>query len=66
MSNYKLDRTAFKVLTLERAKISADEIKAWHKLMSITYNYTENEPPKIDRTYFWRGTMEEQDKLYNK
>jgi hypothetical protein len=34
--------------------------------MSMTYNYPENEHPKMDRTYFWHGSMEEQDKLYNK
>jgi hypothetical protein len=66
MSGYKLDRTAFKTSTIENPQLNAEEIKSWHKLMSMTYNYPENEHPKMDRTYFWHGSMEEQDKLYNK
>ncbi len=56
MSEYKLDLTAFKAQIVEKPKLNADQIKAWHKQMSITYDYPENEPPKMDRTYFWYGT----------
>jgi len=66
MKNPNSDKTIFNASPIQKSKLNADEIKAWQKLMSVTYNYPENEPPKMDRTYFWFGSMEEQNKLYNK
>jgi hypothetical protein len=61
MSKYKLDRTAFKAQIVEKPKLNADQIKAWHKQMSITYDYPENEPPKwIEHTF---GTAQWKNKI---
>lgn len=62
MSEYRLDRTAFKAQTVEEAvKAQAEYYRSltWQERMrianylnSIAYNYPENEPPKLDRTVF--------------
>ena len=62
MSEYKLDRTAFKAQTAEEAaKSHAIYYKTltWQERLSITnylnsvaFNYPESEPPKMDRTFF--------------
>lgn len=61
MSEYRLDRTAFKTQT---AKEAADHDKYYKELPlkerlsivnylnSIAYNYPENDSPKMDRTAF--------------
>jgi hypothetical protein len=62
MSEFKLDRTAFKAHTAQKATES--HAKYYHTLTwqqrlhianylnSIAYNYPENEPPKMDKTKF--------------
>ncbi|MES2276997.1 MAG: hypothetical protein V4592_13295 [Bacteroidota bacterium] len=62
MSEYRLDRTAFKAQTANEAtKNQADYYKAltWqerlkiaHYLNSVAYNFPENDPPKMDKTAF--------------
>ena len=61
MSEFRLDRTAFKAQTAKEAAnhdIYYDElnlqerIKIVDYLNSIAYNYPENDPPKMDRTVF--------------
>jgi hypothetical protein len=61
MSSYRLDRTAFKAQTAEKASNDAAYYKSltWQErlrianyLNSIAYNYPENEPPRLDRTVF--------------
>ena len=62
MSEYRLDRTAFKAQTAEEAvKSQADYYRTltWQErlrmanyLNSVAYNYPEDTPPKLDRTVF--------------
>ena len=62
MSNYKLDRTAFKTQTVEEASRShvefyktltwQERVRIANYLNSVAYNYPENEPPKMDKTAF--------------
>jgi len=62
MSLYRLDRTAFKAQTAEEATASQaayyrsltwqERLRIANYLNSITYNYPENEPPKMDKTVF--------------
>ncbi len=62
MSSYRLDRTAFKMLTAEEATKShaayyktltwQERMRIANYLNSIAYNYSENEPPRIDKTVF--------------
>jgi hypothetical protein len=61
MSEYRLDRTAFKAQTAKEAanhdgyynKLSLKErLGIVNYLNSIAYNYPENNPPKMDRTAF--------------
>ena len=75
MSSYRLDRTAFKAQTAAEASNDAAYYKklTWQErlcianyLNSIAYNYPENEPPRLDRTYFRAYSKEEQDKLEHK
>ena len=61
MSDYRLDRKAFKPQTLKEA---ADHVSVYKKmtwqerlkvaayLNSVAYNYDVNNPPKLDRTKF--------------
>lgn len=61
MSQYRLDRTAFKAQTVKEAadhdayynKLSLKErLSVVNYLNSVAYNYPENEPPRMDRTAF--------------
>ena len=62
MSEYRLDRTAFKIQTVDEAvKNQAAYYRSltWQERMrianylnSIAYNYPENDPPRMDKTYF--------------
>jgi hypothetical protein len=61
MSSYKLDRTAFKAQTLEEAsdhtvyykKLSwIDRLRVSAYLNSIAFNYSEDAPPRMDKTKF--------------
>jgi hypothetical protein len=61
MSEYRLDRTAFKAQTAKEASNHAAYYKSltWQErlrianyLNSIAYNYPENNPPKMDKTVF--------------
>lgn len=65
MSEYRLDRSAFKAQTANEA--TKDQAEYYHALTwqerlkvanylnSIAYNYPENAPPRIDRTAFSAG-----------
>ena len=61
MSEYRLDRTAFKAQTVKEAAdhdvyyngLSLKErLSIVNYLNSVAYNYPENEPPKMDRSAF--------------
>jgi len=62
MSEYKLDRTAFRAQTADEAAKShaiyyktltwQERLSIANYLNSVAYNYPENEPPKMDRTVF--------------
>jgi hypothetical protein len=61
MSEYRLDRTAFKAQTAEEASNHASYYKTltWQErlrianyLNSIAYNYPVDNPPRLDRTIF--------------
>jgi hypothetical protein len=61
MSEYRLDRTAFKAQTAKEASNHTayyktltwqERLKVANYLNSIAYNYPENASPKMDRTVF--------------
>lgn len=61
MSDFKLDRKAFKAQTLKEAADHASVYKkmTWQErlkvaayLNSVAYNYDVNNPPRMDRTKF--------------
>ncbi|MBD1393962.1 hypothetical protein [Mucilaginibacter glaciei] len=61
MSNFRLDRTAFKAQTAKEASNHAayyksltwqERLKIANYLNSIAFNYPENEPPRMDKTAF--------------
>jgi hypothetical protein len=61
MSEFRLDRTAFKAQTADEAADHSqyyqsltwqERMKIANYLNSIAYNYPENEPPRLDRTAF--------------
>jgi hypothetical protein len=62
MSSYRLDRTIFKVQTVEEASKSEaiyyrsltwqERMKIANYLNSIAYNYPENDPPRMDKMAF--------------
>ena len=62
MSSYRLDRTAFKMQTAEEATRSQAEyyrtltpterLRIANYLNSVAYNYPENDPPRMDKTFF--------------
>ena len=61
MSEYRLDRSAFKAQTVKEASNHAAYYKTltWQERMrianylnSIAFNYPEDNPPKMDRTAF--------------
>lgn len=59
-NNFKLDRTAFKAMTLQQADketnykhlTAFERLKITAYLNSVAYNYDINNPPKMDRTVF--------------
>jgi hypothetical protein len=53
----KIDPSYYKTLTWR------ERLQVANYLNSLVYNYPENEPPKLDRTYFRAYSKEEQDKL---
>ncbi|WP_295721870.1 hypothetical protein [Mucilaginibacter sp.] len=67
MSDFRLDRTAFKAQT---AKEAADQTAYYKQLTwqerlrianylnSVAYNYPENNPPRMDKTVFSIRTIE--------
>ncbi|WP_184546665.1 hypothetical protein [Mucilaginibacter sp. FT3.2] len=67
MSDFRLDRTAFKAQTAKEAADHSSYYKnlTWQErlrvanyLNSVAYNYPENEPPRIDKTVFSVRTRE--------
>ncbi len=62
MSEYRLDRTAFKAQTADEAvkrQAEYSRLLTWQErlrianyLNSIAYNYPENNPPRLDKTVF--------------
>jgi hypothetical protein len=61
VSNYPLNRTAFKAHTAAEAANHAayyrqltwqERLRIANYLNSVAYNYPENDPPKLDRTFF--------------
>ena len=61
MSSYKLDRTAFKAHTVEEASDHAsyylqlkwvERLRVSAYLNSIAFNYSPNNPPRMDKTCF--------------
>jgi hypothetical protein len=61
MSDYRLDRTAFKAQSAKESANHSTYYKnlTWQERMrianylnSIAYNYPENEPPRLDKTAF--------------
>jgi len=49
----------YKTLTWQERMIVANYLN------SIKYNYPENEPPRMDKTYFRMGRMDDQDQSEN-
>jgi hypothetical protein len=72
MSSYRMDKIPFNAKqAAEAAKGNAAYYKTltWQErllvanyLNSIKYNYPENEPPRLDRTYFKAWSMEQRNK----
>jgi len=61
MSEYRLDRNAFKAQSLKEAAdhVSVYKKMTWQELLkvaaylnSVAYNYDLNNPPRLDRTKF--------------
>jgi outer membrane protease len=62
MNSYRLDRTAFKAQTVDEAtKADAaysktltwqERLKISNYLNSVAYGYSENDPPRLDKTIF--------------
>jgi len=61
MTNYKLDRTAFKMhhasdasnnFSYWKNQTMEERLKAANYLNSVAYNFPVNDPPKLDRSYF--------------
>jgi hypothetical protein len=61
MSDYRLDRTAFKAQTAEEASNHTqyykqltwqERLKIANYLNSIAFNFPENSPPRMDKTKF--------------
>ena len=59
--SYKLDRTAFKIQTFQEAsdnfeywnsKTDKEKLKVAMYLNSVAYNFSPDNPPKLDRTLF--------------
>jgi hypothetical protein len=67
MSDFRLDRTAFKAQTTKEAADQTGYYKqlTWQErlrianyLNSVAYNYPENDPPRMDKTVFSIRTRE--------
>ncbi len=70
MNQYKFDRTAFK---MHHTKDALNNYQYWKSpsleerlpaptyLNRVAYKYSENEPPKLDRTYFKMGNIYNQE-----
>jgi len=61
MSSFPLDRTAFKAQTAEEAADHGayyrtltwqERLRIANYLNSVAYNYPEDQPPRMDKTYF--------------
>ncbi|MEO5650322.1 MAG: hypothetical protein ABIR03_10430 [Ginsengibacter sp.] len=61
MTDYKLDRTAFKMYHTKdnpnnyrywKSKSLEERLQAANYLNSVAYNFPVNDPPQLDRTYF--------------
>lgn len=61
MTNYKLDRTAFKMhhtrdaannFSYWKNQTIEERLRAAYYLNSVAYNFPVNDPPKLDRSYF--------------
>ena len=66
MANYRLNRSVFKAQTATEAANHSSYYKnmSWQErlritayLNSIAYNYSENNPPRIDKTKFKSGNI---------
>lgn len=64
MSEFRLDRTAYKMGKMEdmpkdsqfwQTKTAAERLKAAWYLISVAYNFDINNPPRLDRTVFDMG-----------
>ncbi len=60
-ARYKLDKSSFSALTLKEADVEMNNYKniTWQErlrisnyLISVAYNYSLNNPPKMDKSYF--------------
>lgn len=65
MSEYKLDRTPLKC-TIQvavnnfnywKSQPLEERLRSANYLNSVAYNYPENDTPKVDRTYFKMGSI---------
>jgi hypothetical protein len=61
MNTFRLDRTAFKMHHTKdasnnykywKSKSLEERLEAANYLNSVAYNFSLNDPPKLDRTYF--------------
>ena len=61
MKEYKLDRTAFKMMTFEEAEMEniykpdvpyTERLRQVYYLISIAYEFDMDNPPKMDKTVF--------------
>lgn len=66
LPDYKMDRTAFEILSFEEADISMNNHRnmTWQErllllryLNSIAYGYAGGEEPRMDKTIFTLGTI---------
>ncbi len=74
MTDYKLDRRAFKMYNCKDASNNysywknqsiEERLKAANYLNSVAYNFPVNDPPKLDRTYFKMGSIYNDDSEVN-
>lgn len=61
MSEYRLDKTAFKMMTFKEADAAnvfdkttpyAERLRQAHYLISQAYGFSLNDEPKLDKSYF--------------
>ena len=75
MSSTKSDETIFdakKVVQAAKGNVGYYKTLTWQErllvanyLNSIAYNYPENNPPRLDKTFFRAWNMEEENRYYN-